>query len=426
MFKNIEAEKNILSSILYNNDSLGEVIGILQPNDFQEDSNKIIYQSMKKLYMENKSIDIATLVQEVGTNLKEIGGITYISQLASQGITSANMKAYADIVKENSNLKYLYLNLQDQVKNIEKKKVKAEEVTHNVQEIILKANDTKTSDGDIKEATENVLNILEERFKNGGKVQGIPTGFSKLDMRINGLLKKNFITIAARPSMGKTALALNIANNANKHGKVSIFSLEMSKEELLERMLSLRALVEMDKIKFGNLEDKDWSKIAQESEYIANSNLKIHDDIFGIEKIIAECRKRKLKEGLDVVIIDYLQLIETQVKEGRTQEVSYISRQLKKMSQQLDTTVIALSQLSREPEKRADHRPMLSDLRESGSIEQDSNIVIFLYRDEYYNPETEDKGIVETIIGKNRSGQVGTTKLHWIPEYQRMATISEF
>jgi replicative DNA helicase len=268
------------------------------------------------------------------------------------------------------------------------------------------------------------MNKLQERYEKGGDIQGIKTQFVMLDQTLNGLHSNELMILAARPSMGKSAFASNLCTNValRSQKKVCLFSLEMSKEQLLDRMMSNLAKVEMEHIKTGKLDDKEWEKIAVSSQLVNNGNLKIYDGIHSLNGIKAECKRQKLKEGLDVVAIDYLQLITTSGKfQSREQEVSYVSRQLKLMSKDLKCTVIALAQLSRAPEQRADHRPMLSDLRESGGIEQDADVVIFLYRDEYYNPETENKGIIETIIAKQRNGELGTIKMGWWPQYQLVA-----
>lgn len=417
---NLEAEKNLIGAVILNNDKLCDVIDQVKPDDFYNDKHKLIYSTVVKLYENSKPVNITTIAEVLGNNLIQAGGITYISELVNSTLPTENVKAYGDIVKEKSNIRNLNRVLRTNISKIEKENVKSEDLAKELQEAALNI-ETKTSsdDGNLEEAMINVLDMLETRYRNGGAIQGVPTGFTKLDRTLNGLNKSDLIIIAARPSMGKTAFAVNLASNSAKNAKVSLFSLEMSKEQILERVLASRSLIHMDSIKKGQLKDEEWGRVSRISSLVVSSGLKIYDEIFTLNGIKAECKKRKLQEGLDVVIIDYLTLIDGAAKaENRNQEITKLSRQLKLMAKELDVTVISLAQLSRAPEARKDHRPMLSDLRESGSIEQDADIVMFLYRDEYYNPETEDKNIIENIIAKHRNGAIGTLKFSWRPEYQ--------
>lgn len=422
-FFNLELEKEVLGALIRNNDKVCEVIDILQPNDFYRNNNKVVCRAIYELYQNEEPIDIPTLVQKLGTALAQVGGITYLSELVASCISSVNVNMHAQILKEKSNARVLHRTLKETTLKLENEDVKTIDAINELNNKTLNIKDTANADnGSVEQGLEIVIKTLEERYKNGGAIQGIQTGFSLIDKTINGLNKAEFIVVAARPSMGKTAFANNIAVNAaiRKNAKVSMFSLEMGKEQLLERMLSNLNNIEFEKIKKGNLSDKEWGEIARATGMLGTKNLRIYDKVFSLNAIKTECKKRKLREGLDIVIIDYLQLIQGHKSENRQQEVSDISRSLKLMAKELDCNVIALSQLSRAPEQRADHRPMLSDLRESGAIEQDADIIMFLYRDEYYRKDTEDKGVIENIIAKNRNGELGTIKLLWFPQYQKV------
>lgn len=422
---NIQAERDLLGSTIIKPDTLCDCIDLLKPDDFFVDSHKLIYSAIVILYTNNQDVNITTVVERLGNNLKIAGGITYISELAGQVLNARGIKSYADIIKKYSDSRKLLGLLQSDITKIQKSNADIEKIIEELQDFTLKLEAKgNTDDGSLDKAMGNVLDTLQKRYQNGGAIQGIETGYRKLDKTLNGLSKSDFVIIAARPSMGKTAFALNIALNISKNYKVSFFSLEMSLEQLLERALSAKTLIKMDNIKSGKLQDKEWARISQMSACIVNSGLNIYENIYSLNGIKAECKKRKLQGGLDVVIIDYLTLIDGSGKsDNRVQEVSKISRQLKLMAKSLDITVIALAQLSRAPETRNDHRPILSDLRESGSIEQDADVVISLYRDEYYDSGTTDTGIIEAIIGKQRNGETGFIKLSWKPEYQLITDV---
>lgn len=422
---NVQAERDLLGSIIIKPDNLCDCIDLLIADDFFEDRHKLIYSAITRLYTNNKDVNITTIAEALNSKLSIAGGITYISELVGQVLNNGNVKSYAEIIKKYSNVRKLLKLLQKDVTKIQKADADIEKIIEELQDFTLKLEAKgNTDDGSLDKAMGNVLDTLQERYQNGGAIQGIETGYRKLDKNLNGLSKSDFVIIAARPSMGKTAFALNIALNISKNYKVSFFSLEMSREQLLERALSAKTLIKMDNIKSGKLQDKEWARISQMSACIVNSGLNIYENIYSLNGIKAECKKRKLQGGLDVVIIDYLTLIDGAGKsDNRVQEVSKISRQLKLMAKSLDITVIALAQLSRAPETRSNHRPILSDLRESGSIEQDADVVISLYRDKYYHPKTEDADIIESIIGKQRNGKVGAIKLAWRPEYQLITDI---
>jgi replicative DNA helicase len=359
----------------------------------------------------------------------EVSSLEFIKDLMTSTFTSANVKYYAEIVAEKAVLRRL-IKLNEEIENMcylgkESMEAVLETTEKKVFELVQKRNT-----GDfvpIKQVVINALDKIELASKNAGSVTGIPTGFLDLDYKTAGLQPSDLILVAARPSMGKTAFVLNIAQHvafkANK--AVAIFSLEMSKEQLVNRLFALEAQVDAQSLRTGNLKDSDWEKLIESAGIIGRSNL-IIDDTPGISisELRSKCRKYKLEHGLDIIIIDYLQLMTGRVgskTESRQQEISEISRALKAIARELNVPVIALSQLSRAVEQRPDHRPMLSDLRESGAIEQDADVVMFIYRDDYYNKDTELKNIAEIIIAKQRNGAIGTVNLTWLPQYTKFA-----
>lgn len=422
---NIDAEQAVLGCIINNSDSLID-IEFLVTDDFYLSKHKKIYETLKSLFNRKIAIDLVTVLEEIRKRniLDECGGVTYVSELATSYFSSVNVITYADIVKEKSNRRKLIKTsrfLLDSAYEDDIKEV-IDKTENNLYEIAINqnTNDIVTID----KAVEQSIIALEKRFNNGGGLIGLSTGFVDLDKMTNGLIRKDFIVIAGRPSMGKTAFALNLGLAASMESSVAIFSLEMSKEQLTDRLLSAKCLTDFAKIMTGRLEDNEFEKIVVGANELMSRKLMIDDTTTLLNDIKAKCRKLKIQNGLDLVIIDYLQLIRTTLKTtSREQEVSHISRELKALAKELNITLIALSQLSRAPEQRADHRPILSDLRESGSIEQDADVIHFLYRDEYYNKETEDKNIAEVITAKNRNGQTATTKLAWLGQYQRFGSL---
>lgn len=427
--QNIEAETVTLGIILNKPDTLTEIIGTITDEDFYQEKHKIIYNAIAKLFTEDKKIDMVTItsiLNDTGT-LQQVGGITYLAQLIASTMAVNSIKAYAEILKEKSNKRKLIKIGQELMEQgYEDSKEAKEVMNHTENELfdILSKQENKIVR--IDKALDETLAEIEKQYKQGGAIVGIPTGFQDVDRVLSGLQRQDFIIIAARPSMGKTTLAINIASNVSKTNTTAIFSLEMSKNQLVKKIISSETLVKAERIKNGQLQDDEWGRIAHKSGEIASRKLFI-DDQSGvtINEIKAKCKKIKMQHGLDVVIIDYLQLMSAKAQ-SREQEISTISRGLKQLAKELDVTVIALSQLSRACEARANKRPMLSDLRESGSIEQDADTVIFLYRDEYYNPETKDKHVTEIIFGKNRNGQVGTVKVAWMGEYQKFANLEQY
>ena len=419
---NINAETELLGAILNNSDSILDAIGIITADDFYKESHKYIFSAMENMFKSNIRIDLVTLAEELGDILPKAGGITYISELAGS-IVNFNVKEYSTIIKEKSNKRKL-IKLAEWLKNKAFEDVEfSKDLVDKLEDSLFKV--TIDKENKMESFSEILGTTIEdiERISKNGKMSGIDTGFKDLNRLTGGLQKKDFIVLAARPSMGKTTLAVNIATNVSETKVVSIFSLEMSKEQLVRKIISNKAVVDALKLSTGDLNYKDWESIGRISGPLSNRKLFIDDTpAMTVSEMKAKCKKIKLQFGLDLIIVDYLQLIRAK-GENRTQEISNISRDLKQLAKELDSTVIALSQLSRAPEARKDHRPRLSDLRESGAIEQDGDIIMFLYRDEYYHKETEEKNIAECIFAKNRNGKVGTVKLAWLGKYQKFGQL---
>ncbi|MFR7873743.1 MAG: replicative DNA helicase [Christensenellales bacterium] len=433
--QDIEAEQAVLGSMLTDQDAVIAAIEVLKEDDFYREDNKIIYTALLNIYNRAEPIDIITLKSELSSmgKLEAVGGLEYIAQLPDKVPTTANIERYVKIVEEKSMLRNLVktaneiINLgYDETENVEDIMDVAEKKIFDVMQ-------RKNSKGytPIKDILIDSFTQLENLYNQKGSITGVPSGFVELDRKTAGLHGSELILIAARPAMGKTAFALNIGTYAATRAgcPVAIFSLEMSKEQLANRILCSEALVDSNKVRTGELEDEEWGKLAQTSGELSTAEIYV-DDTPGISvmEIRAKCRKLKLEKNIGLVIIDYLQLIQGSGKRGasREQEIAEISRSLKILAKELNVPVIALSQLSRAVEGRPDHRPMLSDLRESGSIEQDADIVMFLYRDDYYNENSEKKNIAEVIIAKQRSGSTGTVELAWLGSYTKFANLERY
>ena len=412
----VESEQSILGSIILDKDAIITVAETINPSDFYKEAHKIIYESMLRLNSNNEPIDLITLIEELRKegHLDNVGGISYLTSLSTIVPTTSNVKYYANIVKEKSVMRQL-IKASNEIINL------GYDASTDVQEILDKAEKnifdiSQEKSGDdiqpINVVLQDTFDMIEKLCTEKSDVTGITTGFADLNKKINGLQRTDLILLAARPAMGKTAFSLNLVQNAALKGdaSVAVFSLEMSKEQLVQRMLSAQSNVELSKIKTGNLGESDWPRIIDGMAVLSEANIFI-DDTPGIKisEIRSKCRRLKIEKGLDLILIDYLQLMEGEGKnENRQQEIAKISRSLKILAKELDCPVVALSQLSRSPELRKDHRPILSDLRESGSIEQDADIVMFLYRDEYYHDDSEKKNIGEVIVAKNRHGETGS------------------
>lgn len=423
----VESEQSILGSILLDKDAIITVAETITPSDFYKDAHRVIYESMMALNNKNEPIDMVTLTDELRKRgyLDDIGGVTYLTSLSTIVPTTSNVKYYTEIVKEKSVLRQLIKASNDIINLGYGSGESAEDVLDFAEKKIFDISQERTSDDfkPINQVLMDTYDMIESIYSNKSDVTGVTTGFKDLNKKINGLQRTDLILVAARPAMGKTAFALNLVQNAAIKGNasVAVFSLEMSKEQLAQRMIAAQSNVELKKMKTGTLNDADWPRIISAMAVMSDAKIFI-DDTPGIKinELRSKCRKLKMESGLDLVMIDYLQLMESDSKnESRQQEISKISRSLKILAKELDCPVVALSQLSRAPEQRADHRPVLSDLRESGAIEQDADIVMFLYRDEYYHSDSEKKDLAEIIIAKNRHGETGSVELVWMGSIQR-------
>lgn len=441
--QNIEAEQSVLGAILIEKEAIPKVMEILRDTDFYREAHRVIFNAMLELYNKNEAVDMITVTEILkrDNKLEDVGGIAYVTSLANAVPTAANVTYHASIIEEKSILRQLVsvstqiasmgYEANDDVKNI---------IDSAESKILEISNRKKTADfTPINEIVLDSFKSIEALMGNKNGLTGLPTGFEDLDNLTSGLHGSDFIILAARPSMGKTAFALNVVQNvairaAKKVGgapkTVAFFSLEMSKEQLVQRMLCAEANIDSQRLRIGELRDEDWAMLINTADTLSSANIYI-DDTAGITAMDMRSRARRLKaeHGLDLIVVDYLQLMQGSGKKNnngdRQQEVSEISRSLKALARELDVPVIALSQLSRSVEARQVKRPMLSDLRESGSLEQDADIVAFLYREDYYNPETENKNITELIIAKHRNGPVDTVNLFFHKQYTKFVGLSK-
>ena len=425
----VEAEQSVIGSMLMDREAIISASEIVTGADFYQHQYGVMFESMVELFNEGKPVDLVTLQNRLKEKdvPPEVSSLEFVRDIVTTVPTSANVKTYANIVREKAVLRRL-IKVNEEIEGLcYAGKDKLEYILSHTEKAVFDLLQSKGS-GEfvpIRQVALNVLEKIETASKNQGTVTGVPTGFIDLDYRTSGFQPSDFILIAARPSMGKTAFVLNVVDHvAVKKGlPCMVFSLEMSKEQLVNRMLSMESNVDSQKLRTGTLTDADWDAVVEGIGVIGNSKL-IIDDTPGIS---IKCRKMKLEYGLSLVIIDYLQLMSGSGKggENRQQEISEISRSLKALARELNAPVIALSQLSRACETRPDHRPMLSDLRESGAIEQDADVVMFLYRDDYYNKDTDMPNIAEVIIAKQRNGPIGTIQLMWRPELTKFANLAK-
>lgn len=427
----IEAEKAVISSMLIEKDAIVVAEGLLTSDDFYSGQLAMMFDAITSLYDQGKIIDAVTLQNQLRSNgaPEEICNREYIADMADYVPTAAGIKHYVDMVANKSLMRRM-LKVAQNIENMcysesENTDAVLVEAEKSVYDVVRRR--TVGEFVPIRQVVKNAIEKIGLAAKNDGVVTGVATGFTDLDYKTAGLQPSDLILIAARPSMGKTAFVLNVAQHIcfKDHRGAAIFSLEMSKEQLVNRLLSLESFVDSKAIRNGSVTAKDWEGLIEGASVIGGSKL-IIDDTPGISitELASKCRKYKAdpKYNIDIIIIDYLQLMSGSGKsESRVQEISDISRSLKALARELNVPVIALSQLSRAVEKRDDHRPMLSDLRESGAIEQDADVVMFLYRDDYYNHESEKKGIAEVIIAKQRNGPIGTTELTWLPDLTKFA-----
>ena len=422
-----EAEKSVLGAALLSKDALFDVVEVVKPQDFYDKNHTEIFEAMLDLNRKNVPVDALTVAEELKKrgSLDMVGGRAYVASLSSGTPTTSNALEYGKIVAEKASVRRLIDTADDIVVKGYEGGMDANQMLDYAESGIFEISQLRQKGqyAHIRDVLISNIEIIDKASQMEGGLTGITTGFKYLDTMTSGLQKSDLIILAARPAMGKTAFALSLALNAAVKGRASVmmFSLEMSKEQLGQRLLSMESKVDMQSLKTGRLERRDWDDINIAMDVLSGANIHI-DDTAGITimEMKSKCRRLKAEEGLDLVVIDYLQLMTPEGKsDSRTQEISVISRNLKLLARELDCPVIVLSQLSRAPETRTDHRPMLSDLRESGSIEQDADIVIFLYRDEYYNEDTESPGECEVIVAKHRSGPTGTIKLAWLEKLTR-------
>ncbi len=422
--QSIESEQSVLGSILIDNDVIHKVAEILSPEDFYKETHQKIYEAMLNLYERGEPLDLITLSDELKKNkvLDKIGGVAYLVQLTEAVPTSANVLNYARIVKEKSLLRNLISAATEIISECYREEEEIEDLLDRAEQLIFSISEfrVKPSFYPIKDVLKETFKIIERLYERKELVTGVPSGFKDLDRLTSGFQPSDLIIVAGRPSMGKTAFCLNIAQYAAIHARVptAIFSMEMSKEQVAMRMLCSEAKVNASKVRSGFLSEAELQRLTLAASILSDSPLVIDDTpALSVLELRAKARRLKREIALGLVIIDYLQLMKGRSStERREQEISEISRSLKALAKELQIPVIAISQLSRRAEDRPGRRPQLADLRESGAIEQDADLILFIYRDEVYNPNSQKKGIAEIIIGKQRNGPTGTVELAYVPE----------
>ncbi len=429
----VEAEQWVIGAMLMDRDAVTVASEILSADDFYQKQYGILFEAMTELYSEGKPIDLITLQNRLKEKdvPPEISSLEFVRDIVISVQTSANVKHHAEIVAEKALLRRLIKVNEDIAASCYAGKERVEDIMEDTEKKIFQVLQRRSNDEfvPIKEVVLNALDKIELASRSKGSVTGIATGFIDLDYKTSGFQPSDLILIAARPSMGKTAFVLNIAEYMafRNNETVAIFSLEMSKEQLVNRLFAMESRVDSQLLRTGNLSDGDWANLIEAAGVIGRSNM-IIDDTPGISvsELRSKCRKFKLEHNLGIIMIDYLQLMQgSKRSESRQQEISDISRSLKEIARELQVPVVALSQLSRAVEQRPDHRPMLSDLRESGAIEQDADVVMFLYRDDYYNHDSEKKDVAEVIIAKQRNGAIGTIELAWLPRFTKFANMKK-
>lgn len=427
---NMSAEQAVLGCMISNSKALSEVFTEIKADDFYTEAHRLIFEAIKSLFDTGRAVDIVTVSGALGSRIEMAGGLNYLSRLAMSVVTTENLAQHIDIIKKTSNMRKL-IEAADQISRMcYEAKEDAEVILDRAEQKVFEIAESRANMGfaHIRDVLVNSIDNVEKLREAGGRIAGVPTGFSDLDNILAGLQKSDLILVAARPAMGKTAFALNMAQHIaiNSRVPVAIFNLEMSKEQIVNRMICSEALVENSKFRVGDLNVEDCARLAQAIGTLSTAPIYIDDTAgIGISEIRAKCRRLAQSEkGLGLIVIDHIQLMQSGRKsDNRQQEISEISRSLKILAKELNVPVVALSQLSRAVESRTDKRPMLSDLRESGAIEQDADIVMFLYRDAYYNPESEKHNIAECIIAKHRNGETGKIELVYRGEYVRFESV---
>ena len=428
-----EAEQSVIGAMILDNESISAVEGILEPGDFYQKQFAVIFEAIQELNSERKPVDLLTLKAKLSEKAvpPEISNMTYIGDLIANVPISANAKYYAEIVKEKSTLRKLIHTSEDIATDCYAGKTPLDEIMEKTEKDVFSIlNQGKAAEYvPIGQTVIDVVERIHKAGENKNPITGVPSGFIDLDRKTTGFHESELIIIAARPAMGKTAFVLNIAQHValTKGEPLAIFSLEMSREQLVSRLLAMGAKIDAQSIRTGELGDDEWVKLGEAAGYLGRSQI-IIDDTSGISinELRTRCRKYKLEKDIKLIIIDYMQLMggsNNRRNDSRQQEISEISRALKGIARELGVPVIALSQLSRGPESRTDKRPMMSDLRESGSIEQDADVVMFIYRDDYYNSDSEKKNVAEIILAKQRQGPIGTVELGWQPNYTRFVNL---
>lgn len=430
----MEAEQSVLGAMLLDKEAISVAAEILKDGDFYREVHNEIFMAIVDIYNAGEPVDLITLTDRLKSRktIEAVGGITYLTQLMNIVPTAHNIEYYARIVLEKSTLRKLIKSSNEIIAKCFDSGSDTAAIVDDAEKGIFNISLSRSTQGfiPIKKILTSNFDKIEELYLNKGKITGIPTGFSDLDSKLSGLQNSDLILIASRPSMGKSSLMMNIVQNASVKEKytTAIFSLEMSKEQLSQRLLCSEALIDAHRLRTGDITEDEWIKLARAMGSLSDKPIFIDDTpAISVTEMRAKCRRLKIERGLGLVLVDYLQLMQSTGKyDSRQQEISNISRSLKALAKELEVPVVALSQLSRAPEMRADHRPVLSDLRESGAIEQDADVVMFLYRDEYYNPETDKKNIGEIIIAKQRNGPTGVIELVWLGQFTKFADKSKF
>lgn len=431
--QNLEAEQSVLGGMLIDNETVHRVIEILRPEDFYRPAHRLIYQAILALYESSEPSDLVTITNWLKREQKldQVGGPAYLSLLVDQVPTTANISHYARIVYDRAILRHVIAGAGEIIQQGYNAKGDVDTYLDQAEKIIFEIAQRKFNKSftHVKDIVKDSFKMIEKLYEKKESITGVPTGFTEFDKMTAGLQPSDLIIIAGRPSMGKTALALNMAGYAAVEAgyRVAVFSLEMSKEQLVQRLLCSEGRVDSSKLRSGFLTDSDWPKLTRAAGALSEAQLYIDDGAAqSVLEMRAKCRRLEREKGLDLIVVDYLQLMRgnSKYQESREREISDISRSLKALAKELHVPVVALSQLNRSVESRQDKRPQLSDLRESGAIEQDADVIAFVYRDEVYNKETPDKGTAEIIIGKQRNGPIGTARLAFLNQYTRFENLS--
>jgi len=430
----VEAEQSVLGAMLLDKEAISAATELISGEDFYREAHKEIFEAIVDIFNRNEPVDLITLTEKLKTRktLDAVGGITFLTNLMDAVPTTHNVKYYAKIIEEKSLLRRLIRTSNDIISKSYQASDDIGEIIDDAEKGIFNISLNRSTQGFTH--VKNILSVnfdkIEELYLNKGRITGVSTGFADLDEKLSGLQRSDLVLVAARPSMGKSSFMMNIVQYAAVRDKVTtaIFSLEMSKEQLTQRLLCSEALIDAHRLRIGDINEDEWVKLARSMGPLAEAPIFIDDTpAISITEMRAKCRRLKLEHNLGLIVIDYLQLMQGKGStESRQQEISEISRSLKALAREINVPVVALSQLSRAPEMRADHRPILSDLRESGAIEQDADVVMFLYRDEYYHPDSEKKNIGEVIIAKQRNGPTGTVELVWLGQFTKFVNKEKY